>query len=164
MHTQHAEYWITNMKLLIVDDEERFLQSTKKLLDRKGFDVRTAPGGEECLEILEKERIDVVVLDIKMPGIGGMESLKRIKRRHPTIEVIMLTGHGTGDYAVDALIWGAADFLLKPISMPELIAKVEEAMARRHVLEEKIRLARAIKAESDESEPDKSVNNENRKE
>jgi len=152
------------MKLLIVDDEERFLQSTKKLLDRKDYNVRTASSGEECLEILGEERIDVVVLDIKMPGIGGIEALRRIKRSHPTIEVIMLTGHGTGEYAVDALMWGAADFLIKPISIPELIAKVEEAMARRHVLEEKIRAARAIKDESNASAPEQPANNESRKE
>jgi DNA-binding NtrC family response regulator len=132
------------MKLLIVDDEERFLYSMQKLLKRKGYDVETTTSGETCLEILKEQLFDVVILDIKMPGIGGMETLKLIKRFFPTVEVIMLTGHGTGEYAVDALMWGAADFLIKPISVPDLIGKVEEASARRQILEDKIRIAKAI--------------------
>jgi DNA-binding NtrC family response regulator len=86
----------------------------------------------------------VVILDIKMPGIGGMETLKLIKRYFPTIEVIMLTGHGTGEYAVEALMWGAINFLIKPASIEEMIDKVEEASARQQLLAEKIRMARAI--------------------
>ncbi len=155
------------MKLLIVDDEERFLHSTQKLLNRKGYDVETAPSGEKCLEILGEKAIDVVILDVKMPGIGGMETLRRIKREQPMTEVIMLTGHGTAEYAVDALLRGAADFLVKPVSIPELIEKVEAAMARRMVLEEKIRAAKALKAaeaglstqSSDPAGPEEAITN-----
>ncbi len=150
------------MKILIIDDEERFLHSTQKLLKRKGYDVETASSGEKGLDLLLEKNIDVVILDVKMPGIGGMETLKRIKRQHPTVEVIMLTGHGTAEYAVDALMLGASDFLIKPISVSEMIGKVEVSFARRLVLENKIRAARDIEKDR-HPESKQPINNESRK-
>ncbi len=148
------------MKLLIVDDEERFLRSMQKILERNGYDAETAANGEQCLSILKQQSADIVILDAKMPGIGGMETLKLIKRYFPTVEVIMLTGHGTGEYAAEALSWGAADFLVKPVSIPEIIDKVEAAMTRRRVLEDKIRTAKALDDNAIPPGPVRSGNNQ----
>jgi DNA-binding NtrC family response regulator len=133
------------MRLMLVDDEERFLQTTGKMIRKKGYDVITAASGEECLEKLEKELVHVVILDVKMPGMDGVETLKRIKQRYPRIEVIMLTGHATADSAVEGLKSGATDYLQKPTGVEDLIAKAEQAFARHLEIEEKIRLAEAFK-------------------
>jgi DNA-binding NtrC family response regulator len=129
------------MKIMLVDDEERFLLTTSKLLNRKGFDVVTASSGEQCLEMLSREAIHVVILDVKMPGMDGLETLREIKQRHPLIEVVMLTGHATVESAVDGLKAGAVDYLTKPISIDDLITMAEAAFARRQILEDKIRTA-----------------------
>jgi len=129
------------MKLMLVDDEEGFLVTTKKLLQRKGIDVTTAKSGAEALEILEKEDIHVVILDVKMPGMDGVATLKAIKSRNPLVEVIMFTGHASVESAVDGLMSGATDYLTKPYDVNELVAKAEEAYSRRKFQEEKIRVA-----------------------
>ena len=129
------------MKMMLVDDEERFLTTTKKLLSRKGYEVFTAISGAEALEKLGSHSIHVVILDVKMPGMDGMETLKAIKANFPLVEVIMLTGHGTVESAVDGLKSGATDYLMKPTDVNDLIQKAEEAFEKRKKLEEKIRLA-----------------------
>ncbi|HDZ91293.1 MAG: response regulator [Deltaproteobacteria bacterium] len=131
------------MKMLLVDDEERFLSTTKKLLSRKGYDVLTASSGVEALEILRTHNIHVVILDVKMPGMDGIETLKAIKRTYPLVEVIMLTGHGTIDSAVEGLKSGATDYLTKPADVQDLIEKAEEAFEKRQMLEDKIRVAQS---------------------
>lgn len=134
------------MKMMLVDDEERFLSTTQKLLEKKGYDVLTAVSGEEALDNLTKHNIHVVILDVKMPGMDGVETLKAIKRRFPLVEVIMLTGHGTVETAVDGLKSGATDYLVKPADINDLITKSEEAFSKRKVLEDKIRVAQTRKA------------------
>jgi DNA-binding NtrC family response regulator len=131
------------MKMMLVDDEERFLSTTKKLISRKGYDVVTASSGAEALEELGSSNIHVVILDVKMPGMDGMETLKAIKKKYPLVEVIMLTGHGTVESAVDGLKSGATDYLMKPTDVNELIKKAEEAFEKRQRLEEKIRMAQS---------------------
>jgi DNA-binding NtrC family response regulator len=131
------------MRIMLVDDEERFLATTQKLLARKGIDVITATSGAEALDKLITGNVHVVVLDVKMPGMDGIATLKEIKSRYPLIEVIMLTGHATVDSAVDGLKSGAADYLMKPTDIDELLAKAEEAYAKRKVLEEKIRVTQS---------------------
>jgi len=131
------------MKMMLVDDEERFLSTTKKLLSRKGYDVITATSGAEALEELRVHNIHVVILDVKMPGMDGLETLKAIKRTYPLVEVIMLTGHGTVDSAVEGLKSGATDYLTKPTDVQDLIEKAEEAFEKRQVLEDKIRVAQS---------------------
>lgn len=127
------------MRLLLVDDEEGFLVTTRKLLQRKGIDVETAGSGAEALEILTREEIDVVILDVKMPGMDGVATLKAIKSRNPRVEVIMFTGHASVESAVDGLMSGATDYLTKPYDINELVAKAEEAYARRRFREENVR-------------------------
>ena len=132
---------MAKMKMMLVDDEERFLSTTKKLLVRKGYDALTAISGIEALEILKSHNVDVVILDVKMPGMDGITVLKEIKRRFPVVEVIMLTGHATVDSAVDGLKSGATDYLMKPTDINNLIEKAEEAFEKKQRLEEKIRVA-----------------------
>ena len=130
------------MRIMLVDDEEGFLSTTKNVLERKGINVTTAISGSEALEKLTQEKIDVVILDVKMPGMDGVSALKAIKSRYSSVEVIMLTGHGTVESALEGLRSGASDYLTKPIDIDELVAKAEEAFARRKYLEERNRVAR----------------------
>jgi DNA-binding NtrC family response regulator len=133
---------MSEMRIMLVDDEERFLRTTQKLLARKGIDVITATSGSEALDKLATADVHVVILDVKMPGMDGLATLKAIKSRYASVEVIMLTGHATVESAVDGLEAGAADYLMKPADIDELVAKAEEACTKRKVLEEKIRVAR----------------------
>ena len=114
------------IKVLMVDDEEQFRATTKKLLNRRGFETLLAGSGEEAIDKL-KENPDVVILDIKMPGMDGHQALKEIKKRSPDLPVIMLTGHGAMPSAREALVEGAFDYLSKPCDMDILASKIEEA-------------------------------------
>ncbi len=134
---------MTDMRIMLVDDEERFLQTTQKLLARQGLDVLTAASGMEALEKLNAQEIDVVILDVKMPGMDGVAALREIKKLFPLVEVIMLTGHATVDSAVDGLKAGAFDYLMKPTEIDELVTKAREAFTKRKSMEEKIRMAQA---------------------
>ena len=131
------------MKIMLVDDEERFLSTTQKLLTRKGIEVVTAPGGAEALEMLRKKHVHVVILDVKMPGMDGNETLKAIKSEFPLVEVIMLTGHATVESAIDGLKNGATDYLMKPTEIDDLLAKAREAFQKRMRMEEKIHMAQS---------------------
>ena len=133
------------MKMMLVDDEERFLSTTKKLLSKKGFEVITAVSGPEALDILRAQNIHVVILDVKMPGMDGIETLKAIKRTYPLVEVIMLTGHATVESAVDGLKSGATDYLMKPTDIGDIISKATEAFEKRQRIEERIRVAQTRK-------------------
>lgn len=115
-----------DLDILLVDDEVRFLQTTRRLLIKQGYSVLTAAGGPEALELLEHCPARVVVLDVRMPGINGLQLLKTIKREYPHIEVIMLTGHATVHAAVEGLKAGAADYLMKPMDIQVLTMKIDE--------------------------------------
>jgi DNA-binding NtrC family response regulator len=140
------------MRMMIVDDEERFLSTMKKLLFKKGYDVVTASSGAEALEIMSVQNIHVVILDVKMPGMDGNETLREIKKRFPLTEVIMLTGHATMESAVEGLKSGAMDYLMKPADLDEIIKKAEDAFEKIQSLEEKIRVARMRKIMKSPSE------------
>ena len=118
------------ISVLLVDDEERFRATTEKLLARRGFETILAENGEEALEKL-KEDPDVVVLDVKMPGMDGHQVLKEIKRRSPALPVIMLTGHGALPSARESLAEGAFDYLTKPCDITILASKIHEAFRHR---------------------------------
>ncbi|MDF1590293.1 MAG: response regulator [Desulfobacterales bacterium] len=133
------------MKMMLVDDEERFLVTTRKLLTKKDIEVVTATSGKDALEILRQKNIHVVILDVKMPGMDGIATLKEIKSRFPLVEVIMLTGHATVESAIEGLKSGATDYLMKPTGIDELIGRAEEAFQKRQRLEEKIRMAQTRK-------------------
>jgi YesN/AraC family two-component response regulator len=103
------------------------------------MDISVSHSGDEAMELLrERPEIDVVILDVKMPGMDGITALREIKRNFPVVEVIMLTGHATFESAIQGMKLGAFDYLMKPCDMEELIAKVEEARAKRRRHLEKI--------------------------
>jgi len=114
------------IKVLMVDDEEQFRSTTKKILNKRGFDTVLANSGEEAIEKLS-ENPDVVILDIKMPGMDGHQALKEIKKRLPFLPVIMLTGHGALPSAREALVEGAFDYLSKPCDIDLLAGKITDA-------------------------------------
>ncbi|MBU0767750.1 MAG: response regulator [Proteobacteria bacterium] len=127
------------MKILLVDDDQNFLSIAKKRLVKRGCTVFTASSGFEALENLRNQIIHVVVLDVKMPGMNGIEILKEIKRQFPMVQVIMLTGVPTVGCAADSLKLGALSYLIKPVDIEDLLQKIKEAFAQRQHLEQKIR-------------------------
>ncbi len=129
--------------VLLVDDEKDFVEMLSLRLSETGERVTPAYSGKEGLDTLERKNIDVVILDIKMPGMDGIETLREIKRRFPLVEVIMLTGHGTTETAVQGMKLGAYDYLLKPADFDDLTSKLEGARKRKYEQEERIRRAEA---------------------
>ncbi len=122
--------------LLIVDDEPSILQSLGGLLSDEGFEVTTAANGYEALKVIEAESPDLVLLDIWMPGIDGIETLKEIKKENPNIQVIIITGHGTIETAVKATKLGAFDLIEKPLSIDKVIVAINNALNFRRLEEE----------------------------
>lgn len=120
-----------NTKVLLVDDEEDFIATLGQRLEARNLKVTTATSGARALELVENKDFDVIVLDLAMPGMDGIEVLKRIKSHHPEAEIIMLTGHGTIETGVEAMKQGAEDFLEKPVDIKHLLVKIEEAKQKR---------------------------------
>jgi DNA-binding NtrC family response regulator len=114
------------IKILIIDDEEIIRISCERALQVSGFATGVAAGGREGIEMLEKEKYDVVLLDLKMPDIDGMEVLHRIKTSWPDVKVIMISGYSTVDTAVNALRQGAVNFIQKPFSPDTIISAINE--------------------------------------
>jgi len=119
------------IKLLMVDDEVKFLESISKRLALKNFDVTTAATGQEAIESAEKGFFDVAVVDFQMPGMDGVQVLNALKKRHKYIEIIMLTGHATVDSAVEATKLGAFKYLEKPYAFEKLVEVIKEAYEAR---------------------------------
>jgi len=129
--------------ILLVDDEVSFTETMAKRLSKRNFNVFTASGGQEALDFLKNNMgIDVIILDVKMPGMDGIETLQNIKQHYPLINVIMLTGHATVESAIDGMKQGAFDYLMKPCEMDVLILKVNDAKEAKQKHEEKIHQAR----------------------
>jgi DNA-binding NtrC family response regulator len=134
---------MTVAKVLIVDDEKGFVEALARRLARREVEIVTAYGGEEALARLEADdAIEVVILDVKMPGMDGIETLAEIRRRFPLVEVIMLTGHATVESGIEGMKKGAFDYLMKPCDIEVLLAKVNEAAAVKRRREERIVEAR----------------------
>jgi two-component system nitrogen regulation response regulator NtrX len=125
-----------NPSILIVDDEPSILQSLAGLLIDEGFDVRTASNGYEALKTIESESPDLVLLDIWMPGLDGIDTLQEIKKNNPFIQVIIITGHGTIETAVKATKIGAYDLIEKPLSIDKIILAINNALNYRRLEEE----------------------------
>jgi len=117
------------IRVLIVDDEERFRVTVEATLKHRGFDVKTVANGLEAVEEMKKGDVDVVVLDFKMPGMNGNEVLREIKHIKPDVRVIMLTGHGTLDSALESWVDGIFTYLAKPCSINLLAERIRDAYA-----------------------------------
>ncbi len=125
--------------IMLVDDEVTLVETTAKRLGKRNIKTLLAYSGKECLETLKKnQNLDVIVLDVKMPGMDGIETLKEIKKSFPLTEVIMLTGNATIDSGIDGMKLGAYDYLIKPCDIDELVSKVQKAAQRKQAHEEKI--------------------------
>ncbi len=126
-----------NDKILIVDDEPDFVEALAKRLKNHDMDVEIANGGEEALVKAKSQDFTAIVLDLKMPGMDGIETLERLKKINPDLQIILLTGHGSIREGVDSMKHGALDFLEKPADFEELLEKIKTAKAQRMLLVKK---------------------------
>lgn len=134
---------MTLANVLLVDDEVAFVETMTKRLAKRDLSISSAFTGREALDELERKKsIEVVILDVLMPGMDGIETLGEIKKRHPLVEVIMLTGHATVETAIEGMKRGAFDYLMKPCDIDQLLLKVKEAASRKRQQENKILEAR----------------------
>ena len=135
---------------LLVDDERLFIETLATRLDQRGFRADCAFSGAEAMMLLEKkDTVDVVVLDVKMPGSDGFEVVEAIKNRYPLVEVIMLTGHATVPSAIAAMKLGAADYLIKPCDLDYLLDRAEAAATRKRERENEIQRIKTMPFISD---------------
>jgi two-component system nitrogen regulation response regulator NtrX len=131
---------MTKENILIIDDEASIRSSLKGILEDEGFLVKTAETGEEGLELLKSQNVDLVLLDIWLPGMSGIDVLKRIKTAEENAQVVMISGHGTIETAVTATKLGAHDFLEKPLSLEKVVLTVRNALRQKKLEEENIQL------------------------
>jgi len=117
-----AEY-----RVLLVDDEEEFVSALSERLMLRGIEVESALNGEEALARLVEKKFEVVILDVMMPGLGGLEVLRQIKSTYPDTQVILLTGHGSTREGIEGMRLGAFDYLIKPVDIEEMLEKMKEA-------------------------------------
>ena len=122
-----------DMKILIVDDEHEFATTLAERLQLRDFDTTVAYTGKDALSITSSTTFDVVLLDLKMPDMSGLEVLEKIKARDPSVEVIMLTGHGSTARSLNGMDRGAFDYLMKPVELSELIIKIKQAYEKRQL-------------------------------
>ena len=122
--------------MLLVDDEDDFRTTLANRLKLRKIDVTDAGSGNEAIELVKQKSFDVAVIDVKMPGIDGIETLKQVKQLQPSIEIVMLTGHASIKSGMEAMKLGAYDYVMKPCDIDELLIKTEDAYQHR-LLKEK---------------------------
>jgi DNA-binding response OmpR family regulator len=127
------------IRILIVDDEKEFVESLAERLSMRDYDVTTSFSGEEAVEKVKGYNFDVVILDVAMPGMDGVATLREIKKLKPLTEVLMLTGNATVETAVEGMKLGALDYVLKPCEIEELVSKINRGYERKAEQEERIR-------------------------
>jgi DNA-binding NtrC family response regulator len=137
--TEGDDYMST--KVLLVDDEEQFVDVLSQRLQARGFKVDTAFSGDDAIGFVNAHEVDVVILDVLMPGRDGLETLRELKRIRPLTEVIMLTGHATVETAIQGMKLAAFDYLMKPTDTVELVDKINNACKRKREQEDRIRQA-----------------------
>lgn len=130
-----------DFNVLVVDDEEEFRDLTVKILMKRGLNARGAESGQKALEIIKSSPIDVVLLDVKMPGMDGIETLRQIRVLKPLVEVVLLTGHASVESGIEGMKLGAFDYLMKPIELEPLLEKLGFAYEKKRLHQEKIELA-----------------------
>jgi two-component system OmpR family response regulator len=130
-----------DIKVLIVDDEQDFRETLVKRFQKRQMKIQGVAGGAQALELLENQPFDVVILDVLMPGMNGIETLGEIKKNKPLIEVIMLTGHASLESGLEGMKQGAFDYIMKPAAIEELEIKIRQAYEKKTAHEGKIRSA-----------------------
>ncbi len=123
--------------VLLIDDEEQFLKVLEERLETRGLKVNTATSGEDALALVDDRNFDAIILDLAMPGIDGIETLRLLKEKNPDLEIIMLTGHATVQKGIEAMKLGAEDFLEKPVDLSVLLKRISEAKNKRILILEK---------------------------
>ncbi len=137
--------------VLLVDDEEQFLDMLSQRLETRGIKVEKVTSGESALGKVKEKGFDAIILDLAMPGMSGIETLRLLKEENPDIQIIMLTGHGTIQSGIEAMKLGAEDFLEKPVDFNVLLERIAEAKSKRLLLVEKNRqeeVKKILKSES----------------
>ena len=129
---------VDSCRVLLVDDEVSFLEALVKRLVRRNVDATAVYSGRDALAQVSDRPLDVVVLDVKMPGMDGLATLREIKKRRPLVEVIMLTGHADVEVAIEGMEQGAFDYLMKPCDIDELMYKIQDAREKKAIQEAKI--------------------------
>ena len=124
------------VRLLLVDDEVRFVETLSKRLTARGYYVEGAFSGQEALDLLARRPFDVVLLDVMMPGMDGLDTLRAVRKVQPLLKVILLSGHASINAAVEGMRLGAYDYLLKPTDLEDILAKVESAFEKKRLEEE----------------------------
>jgi DNA-binding NtrC family response regulator len=124
-------------RVLLVDDEEDFLTTLAERLETRGLTVSTLTKGEDAVAKVDEQKFDLIVLDLAMPGIDGLETLKRIKAKQPDAEIIILSGQGSIRTSIEAMKLGAEDFLQKPVNITDLMDKISDAKDKRLLVMQK---------------------------
>ena len=119
------------IRLLLVDDEEDFRTTLSSRLKKREFEVTQVESGYQALEVIKEQAIDVAIVDVKMPGMDGLETLRQMKQLNPQIEVIMLTGHASVESGIEGMRLGAFDYLMKPCDINDLVLKIGDAYQRK---------------------------------
>ncbi len=132
-------------RVLVVDDEPDFLETLVKRLKRRKVDASGVSSGVEAMQLLEREHFDVVILDIRMPGMDGLETLREMKRKRPLMEVILLTGHASVESGMQGMQLGAFDYVMKPAELEDILEKVRQAFERKKLHEEKVKETDVLK-------------------
>ncbi len=127
---------MNEFKVMLVDDEKDFLETLCKRLTKRKLDVTSANSGREAIAKIQEFPVDVVVLDVRMPGMNGIETLKEIKKIKPSVEVIMLTAHADVQVAIEGMELGAFDYLMKPMEIDDLLYKLQDAYKKKWCREE----------------------------
>lgn len=122
---------MSDINILLVDDEPDFVETMTKRFRIRKIPVASAANGQDALKLLEQREFDVAILDVRMPGMDGLELLRRIRVKHPLTEVIMLTGHASLETGMQGMSLGAFDYVLKPADFDDLLDKVRRAAERR---------------------------------
>ncbi|MEW5912808.1 MAG: response regulator [Thermodesulfobacteriota bacterium] len=135
------------IRVLVVDDERDFAAPLVRRLKLRGLETLSASSGAQALDMLAERPMDVVILDVRMPGMDGIQAIKEIKARHPLLEVIMLTGHADLEASLQGMEQGAFDYLLKPADIDDLVYKVQDAFRKKELQQKKIAALKKVRQE-----------------
>jgi DNA-binding NtrC family response regulator len=130
---------VSDFRVLFVDDEADFLETILKRMQKRRVAAFGVRSGEEALAWLQQQTADILVLDVRMPGLDGIQTLRAVKSSYPLLEVIMLTGHASLEIAREGMQLGAFDYLMKPIDLDELLYKLEDAYQKKTLQQQKIK-------------------------